>query len=112
MKKFAWLIIMLIIPCQLLAGADYYQFNSPDQQHQFQTLTTELRCLVCQNQNLAESNAGLAADLRGQIYQQIQHGKTNKEIVDYLSARYGDFILYNPPLNSHTLGLWFGPFVF
>ena len=110
MKKI--LLILLIIPFNLFAVQDFYVFKTPEQQKQFTTLTTELRCLVCQNQNLAESNAPLASDLRDHIFQHIQQGQSNKQIIDYLVARYGDFILYRPPLNMETFGLWFGPFIF
>ena len=96
----------------MFAVQDFYVFKTPEQQKQFTTLTTELRCLVCQNQNLAESNAPLASDLRDHIFQHIQQGQSNKQIIDYLVARYGDFILYRPPLNMETFGLWFGPFIF
>ncbi|EKD73301.1 MAG: hypothetical protein ACD_45C00365G0002 [uncultured bacterium] len=106
------LFILLIIPFNLFAVQDFYVFATPEQQKQFTTLTTELRCLVCQNQNLAESNAPLASDLRDQIFQHIQLGQSNKQIIDYLVSRYGNFILYRPPLNVTTFGLWFGPFIF
>lgn len=110
MKKIFFLLILLItIPC--FAARDFYQFDSAEQQQRFANLTGELRCLVCQNQNLAESNSSLASDLRDQVYQQIQNGKSNQQIVDYLIARYGNFILYRPPLNVATAGLWFGPFL-
>lgn len=69
----------------------------------------ELRCLVCQNQNLAESNAGLAKDLRDKTYEMIQSDRTDSEIVGYMVQRYGDFVLYRPPLKSSTLVLWYGP---
>lgn len=72
-------------------------------------LAAQLRCLVCQNQSIAESNAPLALDLRTQIREQIAAGKTNDEIVDYMKARYGDFVLYRPPLQPTTALLWFGP---
>jgi cytochrome c-type biogenesis protein CcmH len=92
-----------------IAAEDFYQFQSPKDQQRFETLTTELRCLVCQNQNLAESNAGLAIDLRNQIFQQIQSGQSNQQIIDYLVNRYGSFILYRPPFHFQTLGLWLAP---
>lgn len=72
-------------------------------------LAEQLRCLVCQNQSIAESNAELAIDLRREINQQIRAGRTDREIVDFMVARYGDFVLYSPPVKSHTLLLWFGP---
>jgi cytochrome c-type biogenesis protein CcmH len=74
-------------------------------------LAAELRCLVCQNQSIAESNAELAVDLRRQIDQQIAAGKSDAEIIDFMVARYGDFVLYRPPLKATTLALWLGPLV-
>jgi cytochrome c-type biogenesis protein CcmH len=71
----------------------------------------EIRCLVCQNQNLADSNAELAQDLRNVIREKIEAGQTDKEIVQFLTDRYGDFVLYRPPLRDNTLVLWAGPFV-
>lgn len=75
-------------------------------------LSEELRCLVCQNQNIADSNAELAQDLRREIRTMIQAGKSDKEIVDFMVARYGDFVLYRPPVKATTLLLWAGPLVF
>ena len=72
-------------------------------------LADELRCLVCQNQTLAESNAPLAEDLRNQLRERMREGKTDKEVVDFLVERYGDFVLYRPPLKGTTFLLWFGP---
>jgi cytochrome c-type biogenesis protein CcmH len=74
-------------------------------------LSTELRCLVCQNSTLADSDAPLAQDLRNEIRELMLKGKTNEEIVDYLVARYGDFVTFRPPVNSTTALLWFGPFI-
>ena len=74
-------------------------------------LSQELRCLVCQNQTIADSNADLAVDLRREVRTQILQGRTDGEIKDYLVARYGDFVLYRPPLQSNTALLWLGPFV-
>ncbi len=74
-------------------------------------LAGELRCLVCQNQSLAESNAGLAVDLRNQIREQLARGASEREVVDFMVKRYGDFVLYRPPLKASTFLLWFGPFV-
>jgi len=72
-------------------------------------LSEKLRCLVCQNQTIADSNAELAQDLRGQIREQIAAGKTDDQIVDYMVARYGDFVLYQPPVKATTVLLWAGP---
>ena len=75
-------------------------------------LEKELRCLVCQNQTLADSNAPLAVDLRNQIREQLAAGKSERDVVDFLVARYGDFVLYRPPFKATTLLLWTGPFLF
>ena len=74
-------------------------------------LASELRCLVCQNQTLADSHADLALDLRNSIREQMERGASDREIVGFMTARYGDFILYRPPLKAATLLLWFGPFL-
>jgi cytochrome c-type biogenesis protein CcmH len=83
----------------------------PAMARRLKTLETELRCLVCQNQTLADSEAGLAQDLRNQIEQLALEGKSDEEIKLWLQARYGDFVLYRPPVKPQTWFLWFGPFV-
>lgn len=108
MKKLIMIILLFIAPCY--AVQDYYQFNTPNDQQRFDSMTKNLRCLVCQNQTIADSNATLAGDLREQVYQQIRQGQSDKEIVDYLVGRYGNYILYTPPFNAKTLALWIGPF--
>jgi len=72
-------------------------------------LSAELRCLVCQNQTIADSNAGLAVDLRNQVREMLKRGDTPEQITDYMTARYGDFVLYRPPVKSTTAVLWYGP---
>jgi len=74
-------------------------------------LAQELRCLVCQNQTLADSNAPLAVDLRNQIRDQLKGGASERDVIDFMVARYGDFVLYRPPLKASTLALWIGPFL-
>jgi cytochrome c-type biogenesis protein CcmH len=74
-------------------------------------LAQELRCLVCQNQTLADSNAPLAVDLRNQIREQLAEGASEQEVIDFMVARYGDFVLYRPPFKAATAALWLGPFV-
>jgi cytochrome c-type biogenesis protein CcmH len=76
-----------------------------------QAIAIELRCLVCQNQTIADSNADLAVDLRQQVREMLRQGKSNREIIDYMTARYGDFVLYRPPVKGTTMLLWFGPAV-
>jgi len=85
-------------------------FSIIDEQR-YHKLTNELRCLVCQNQTVADSNAGLAVDLRNQVANQISSGKTDDEILAYMEERYGEFVLYNPQMSVENLGLWIGPFV-
>ncbi|MGL5214214.1 MAG: cytochrome c-type biogenesis protein [Aeromonas hydrophila] len=94
---------------QALAAIDVYTFDSDAQEQTFRELTKELRCPKCQNQDIADSNAGLAKDLRDKTYQMVREGKDKQEVVDYMVARYGNFILYNPPLMASTLILWLGP---
>jgi cytochrome c-type biogenesis protein CcmH len=112
MKIIYLVLLTLLMALPVKAAEDFYHFDSLETQSRFQDLTSELRCLVCQNQTIAESNAPLASDLRGQIYRQILSGQSDKQIVAYLVSRYGDFILYNPPLSAATIGLWFGPLLF
>ncbi len=108
---FLLLLMFAIFP--LLASAREAQSSAADPvlEERVMNLSKELRCLVCQNETLADSRADLAEDLRGQIREQMKAGKSNKEIVDYLTARYGKFILYNPPVDPTTYFLWFGPFI-
>lgn len=96
------------------AGAytlEEFQFQSPAQEHAFRELIGKLRCLVCQNESLAGSQADLAQDLRQEVYRMMQEGKDQDEIIAFLVARYGDFVLYQPPIKPSTYLLWFGPFV-
>ena len=89
-----------------------YPLDTLKQDAQFTHLLRELRCLVCQNQDLSDSNAGLAKDLRDEVYTLVKDGKSDDEIVHYLTARYGDFILFKPPVKAVTALLWFGPALF
>ena len=93
------------------ASADLAPTVAPDPQLEadVQELSHKLRCLVCQNQSIAESNAPLAVDLRNQVREQLAAGKSKDDVIDYLVARYGDFVLYQPPLKASTLLLWGGP---
>ena len=86
--------------------------QDPALERRVTNLAHELRCLVCQNQTLADSNAPLAVDLRNQIREQLAAGKSEHDVVDFMVARYGDFVLYRPPLKASTVLLWVGPFAF
>ena len=88
---------------------DPLPFKDHAEETRFQHLTRELRCLVCQNENLADSNADLARDLRHQVFDLMRQGKSDAEIKQYLVDRYSDFVLYDPPVQGSTLLLWFGP---
>ncbi len=91
------------------APIETFKFDSPETEKIFHKLSEELRCLVCQNQNVAESNADLAKDLRLEIYTMLSDGKTEEEIVAFMVDRYGDYVLYRPPFKPMTWLLWFGP---
>ncbi len=108
MKK--WAIIFLFFTSTVLAGEAKPLGEDPALEARLKALSQELRCLVCQNTTLSDSSAPLAEDLRQEIRQLMREGKSNKEVVDYLVARYGDFVLYRPPVNNETALLWFGPF--
>ncbi len=110
---FGAIIIATLLPSlPTSAVIEQYSFENAQQEQLYQSMIKELRCLVCQNQNLADSNADLAKDLRNKTYEMVTTGNSRKEIADFMVARYGDFVLYRPPVNSSTALLWFGPFVF
>ncbi|MBA4697246.1 MAG: cytochrome c-type biogenesis protein CcmH [Legionella sp.] len=112
MRTVAITILMLCFSWAVHAEETRYVFSSKKQESQFSHLITQLRCVVCQNQDLAESNAALAIDLKDRIYQWVLAGKTDQEIIHYLTTRYGDFILLKPPVKPMTWFLWFGPLLF
>ena len=93
------------------AGLEAFDFSGNVDEERFKSLIVELRCLVCQNQSLADSDAELAHDLRREVYELMDAGKNDQEIADFLVERYGDFVLYNPPVKPGTWILWYGPFV-
>jgi cytochrome c-type biogenesis protein CcmH len=107
------LSLMLLTSLFVAAGAKEAQPTSDDPQleQRVMKLSQELRCLVCQNETLADSRADLAEDLRRQIREQMKAGKSDKEIIAFLTDRYGDFVLYRPPVKPATYALWFGPFI-
>ena len=113
MKILAYLIFsMLIVNVNgQIFLVDEKTFTDDSNQLRYDTLMEELRCLVCQNQSLADSGAGLAQDLRKKVVAMIENGSNDQEIKDYMVQRYGEFILYRPRLNYSTIMLWFGPFI-
>jgi Uncharacterized protein involved in biosynthesis of c-type cytochromes len=110
MKRLLFIVILVIsVNCY---GVDYRQLADPKQHESYDTLTKELRCLVCQNQTIADSNAELAADLRRQVYEMLEKGKSRDEIVQFMTDRYGDFVLYKPAFKGKTTILWIAPIIF
>ena len=108
--RIIFIIISFIISGQVNA-IEVYDFKNEQQRALYQELTEELRCLVCQNQNLADSDADLAKDLKDQVAEFVMNGQDKDTILAYMVQRYGDFVTYNPPLNISTVVLWFSPFV-
>ena len=108
-----WLTLLLVLQCALPAHANEALplAEDPVVEKRLIGISAELRCLVCQNESLAGSRADLALDLRREIRTLIKDGKTDAEITDFMVSRYGDFVLYRPPVNRVTWLLWFGPFV-
>jgi cytochrome c-type biogenesis protein CcmH len=114
MKRFITQVLLLFCFLQMcndvVAGVAKPLAEDPVIEARLKAMSQELRCLVCQNQTLSDSSAPLAEDLRREIRSQMREGKTDQQVIDYLVARYGDFVRYRPPVNSYTLLLWFGPF--
>jgi cytochrome c-type biogenesis protein CcmH len=107
-KRALLLIGLLLLSC-IASAIDPLAFKDDVERVRFQKLVAELRCTVCQNQNLADSNAELAKDLRLKVFELMQEGRSDAQIKEFLVARYGDFVLYNPPVKPQTWVLWFGP---
>ena len=93
------------------AAVEIKKFDNEQQEQRYKYIIDELRCLVCQNQNIAGSNAGLAQDLRKQVHKMILAGEDDEAIFDFMVTRYGDFVLYRPPFKASTFFLWVGPFI-
>ncbi len=110
-KGFLCFVVLAVSASATAIVFEQLDFSTPAQEQRYRELVNELRCLVCQNQNLAESEAELAGDLRAQVFTMLQEGAGNEEIIDYMVARYGDFVLYRPPVKTTTIALWVGPFV-
>ncbi|MGD2118028.1 MAG: cytochrome c-type biogenesis protein CcmH [Chromatiales bacterium] len=110
MKYFIF-VLSLLLSSSSFARISTYEFDTPEQEAEYKSLISELRCLVCQNQNIADSNAELAQDLKRKTYEMVISGKSKQEVADYMTERYGDFVLYRPPLTSTTFFLWLGPFL-
>lgn len=108
-SRFACVYLLLLFATTVTAEIAGFPFESEAQEQRFRDLSGELRCLVCQNQSLADSNAALAQDLRTELYEQVLSGNSNNQIITFLTERYGDFILYKPRFATKTLLLWLTP---
>ncbi len=111
MAKVLALVLMLIAGSAALGKEAAPAAQDPALEQRVTALTSELRCLVCQNQTIADSNAGLAVDLRNEVREKMKQGMSDREIIDFMVERYGDFVLYRPPFKATTLLLWLGPLI-
>ncbi|MDU6410601.1 MAG: cytochrome c-type biogenesis protein [Yersiniaceae bacterium] len=112
MRKLICLLAGLLLSTSLWAAIDTYSFKSTEQEQQYRELTEQLRCPKCQNNSIADSNSMIAADMRAKVYQLMSQGQTRQQIIDYMVARYGHFVTYEPPVTASTLILWVGPALF
>src|SRR5512135_544922 len=110
MMKWLAVVLLCLLPAFAHAGEAKDLAEDPVLEKRMIGLAEKLRCLVCQNESLASSHAELAEDLRREVREQMRQNKSDQEIIDYLVARYGDFVLYDPPMKSYTVLLWYGPF--
>lgn len=109
MAKFVLALFLFSFGLSVVAKEAAPAAQDPVLEARMVRIASELRCLVCQNQTIADSHASLAVDLRSQVVEQLQKGQSDQQIIDYMTARYGDFVLYRPPMKRTTLLLWFGP---
>lgn len=111
MKTFQSFLAVLLLSLPIMANAaiSAHEFDNPEQEELFRELTRELRCPKCQNNNISDSNAGLAQDLREKTYLMVKSGSDKQEVLDYMVARYGNFVRYDPPLTPAVLTLWIAP---
>ena len=119
MKAFVTMIVMLLMHSVAFAQhsqpsdvEDNFAFSTAQDRQRFLQLTAELRCPMCQNQNIADSDAMIARDMRRKVYQLLQQGQTDEQVITYMKERYGDFVSYSPPLNAATVWLWLTPVLF
>lgn len=109
-KIFSMLFLLSVYwSAPLYAALADYAFDTKEEATDFRELTEELRCMVCQNQSLAGSDAELAQDLRREVYDMMKSGQSKEDVIDFMVSRYGDFVLYEPPMKPSTYPLWFGP---
>jgi len=112
MKVIILALVTLFMSWQVQARFEIHEFANEQMEEDYNVLVKELRCTVCQNQNLADSNAELAQDMRILVYKKLKEGNSKEQIVDFLVKRYGDFVIYRPPVKATTFLLWVGPLLF
>ncbi|MEO3989150.1 cytochrome c-type biogenesis protein [Pseudocitrobacter cyperus] len=112
MKRWILGIMALMLACNALAAIETWQFKDDAQEQTFRDITAQLRCPKCQNNSVADSNAMIAADMRQKVYELLQQGQSKQQIMDYMVARYGNFVSYEPPVTPGTLALWLLPALF
>ena len=112
MKKIWLFLTALLFSSMAFSAIDALNFTSPQQESDYHQLTQSLRCPQCQNNNIADSNATIAVDMRGKVFELLQEGKSKNDVVDYMVARYGNFVTYDPPITASTLVLWIAPLLF
>ncbi|MFT6285226.1 MAG: cytochrome c-type biogenesis protein CcmH [Arenicella sp.] len=115
MNRLVATLFVLMFACfssQLLATEDKFHFDDPEKDALFLDLTKELRCPKCQNQNIADSDAMIAVDLKRKVYELLQKGNNKQQVIDFMKQRYGDFVYYQPPVNPMTIWLWLLPVLF
>lgn len=111
MRKLILWVLLITVAFPVIAGEAAPTAYDPALEARVQTVSEELRCMVCQNQSLADSHADLAIDLKNQVREMLKQGQSDQQVVTYMVERYGDFVLYRPPVKSTTWLLWFGPFL-
>ncbi|QKJ87998.1 Cytochrome c heme lyase subunit CcmL [Paramixta manurensis] len=112
MSRVIAILIGMLFSVSVYAAIDTFQFDSAQQEQQYRHLTESLRCPKCQNNSIADSNSMIAADMRQKVWQLMKQGQSNQQITQYMVARYGNFVTYEPPLMLSTLILWAGPALF
>ncbi|AVR03794.1 cytochrome c-type biogenesis protein [Pluralibacter gergoviae] len=112
MTRLLLAMLIALFSWHAAAAIDTWQFKDEAQEQQFRTLTEELRCPKCQNNSIADSNAMIAHDMRQKVYELMQQGQSRQQIIDYMVARYGNFVTYEPPVTPSTIVLWLLPALF
>ncbi len=111
-KILSVLIAFIVFSQPVFANVDVYKFTSEENRLEYLALTKELRCPKCQNQDIADSNAPIAADMRREVHRLLEKGKSQEQVVEFMVERFGDFVTYKPKLSAETFMLWYGPWIF